>query len=98
MGAHLLVVNDAAENDFIYNVLFGDWPTFAIFTGGFRLVEESTYKWITGEPWTFANWYPIEPSFEVWNTGEKEQCMCITGQYNWTDIPCNQTRVFVCEL
>ncbi|XP_052223368.1 low affinity immunoglobulin epsilon Fc receptor-like [Dreissena polymorpha] len=98
MGAHLLVVTDSEENDFIYNVLFRDEPNFQIFIGGFRLMEESTYQWITGEPWTFANWNPLEPSLAVWDTGESEECVCITGQWNWTDIPCNQTRMFVCEF
>ncbi len=63
LGGHLVTINDAAENTWIYN-------TFADYGGVSRMLEigftdqghEGVWTWVSGEPVTFTDWAPGEPN------------------------------------
>src|SRR5262245_32506817 len=60
LGGHLVVVNDAAEQNFL-------WSTFGQRTGIFWIgindtAHDGRFVWSTGEPATYTNWYPGEPN------------------------------------
>jgi hypothetical protein len=63
LGGHLVTINDAAENTFVFN-------TFANFGGVERLLwiglndaaVEGTFVWASGQPVGFVNWFPGEPN------------------------------------
>ncbi|HTI98595.1 MAG TPA: lectin-like protein [Dongiaceae bacterium] len=68
-GGYLCTVTNAAENTFvaslvdisyysdvsINNDILGPW------LGGLRHANESNWQWITGEPFTYFNWYGNQP-------------------------------------
>ena len=74
-GGYLATITSSAENTFVYNLIGSD-PAFwrwtgpynaeGPFLGGYKYPETSSpaanWHWVTGEPWTYSNWVPIEPS------------------------------------
>ncbi len=70
MGAHLATINDAAENNWISNTFLV--PQFQgsfhdLWVGLYDPVQgnpstASDYVWVNGEPVTYTNWRPLEPS------------------------------------
>lgn len=69
-GGHLATLHSAQENTFCYNLINED-PNLWYFDtyhsgigpwiGGYEL-GEGTWRWITGEAWTYAAWAPGEPN------------------------------------
>jgi hypothetical protein len=60
LGGHLVTINDAAENAWVYATFGGlDRPLWLGLTDH---VVEGTFAWISGEPVTFTNWSPGEPN------------------------------------
>jgi hypothetical protein len=67
LGGHLVTINDAAENDFV----FGTFSSFggvdrALWLGLTDAAQEGTFVWISGEPVTYTNWGPDEPNNCYW--------------------------------
>lgn len=63
LGGHLATINDAAENQWIYD----QFSTFggierSLWIGLNDAASEGTWVWVSGEPVTFLNWSPIEPN------------------------------------
>ena len=68
-GGYLCTITNASENTFvaslvdvtyysglsINNDILGPW------LGGFRHANESQWQWVTGEPFTYVDWYPGQP-------------------------------------
>ncbi len=93
-GAHLVVVNDAAEEAFIGTLGGMDpWIGFSDLdiedddNGG------ASFAWVNGESPAHTNWKPGEP-----NDGpmDDEDCAILKGGL-WEDKKCNETRDSVCE-
>jgi hypothetical protein len=59
MQGYLATITSAQENWWIVNNL-GGAETIAHWLGGYR--EEGTWKWVTGEQWSYTNWERGEPS------------------------------------
>jgi basic membrane protein A and related proteins len=96
-AGHLLVINDAAENRFIFNLDPG------AVLGATDRDHEGQWVWSTGEPLSYTNW----------NAGEPNNCAaegCIPESYlvyagnvvqgtirsTWNDVP-NDLGEYVCE-
>jgi hypothetical protein len=59
LGGYLATPTTAEENAFITPLV--DDKGFNVYhLGGFRTGTQ--WQWITGEPWSFTNWYPGEPN------------------------------------
>lgn len=59
LGGHLATITSQAENDFVMPLcLAGGGPSSWL--GGKRIGK--SWTWVTGEPWSFANWAPGEPN------------------------------------
>lgn len=76
MGGHLATIGGADENSFIAGLVaeFGGDPQ-RFWLGGFQtdpgaeLCEPADcWAWVTGEPWTYDNWYAGEPNNGVGGT------------------------------
>lgn len=58
-GGHLATVASAEENKFIYRKFAKD---HVCWLGGTDEIEEGTWRWVTGEPFAYHNWFSNEPS------------------------------------
>ena len=87
MGGHLVTVTTAAENTFIYNL----WPSGWI--GLTDEVTEGTWRWVTGEAYSYTSWNPGEPN----NAGNEDYVQFVGGG-KWNDLPNNQSLPYVLEF
>ena len=59
---HLATITSQEENNFIYsmidNIYNPSWNQWWL--GG--LLQDSSWTWVTGENWTYSNWYNYSPS------------------------------------
>jgi hypothetical protein len=83
LGGHLAVVNDQAEQDFL-------WSTFGPLTGLFWIgitdaAHEGRFVWTTGEPATYTNWFPGEPN-NLHPSSERWGNMWIDYAGKWNDL------------
>jgi hypothetical protein len=86
MGGHLVTVTSSAENSFI----FGVWPSGWI--GLTDEVTEGTWKWVTGETYSWSNWNSGEPN----NAGNEDYIQFVSGG-KWNDLP-NTSLPYVLEF
>jgi VCBS repeat-containing protein len=59
LGGHLATINDALENQFIWNQFTNQAPAAWI---GYNK-ESGTYEWSSGERSPYTNWHPGSPDF-----------------------------------
>lgn len=80
LGGHLATPTTAAENQFVGNLsIDGNLNVQHI---GARKVGD-TWQWVTGEKWSFTNWYPGEPN----NNGGNEIYLATWVEPGtWNDI------------
>jgi hypothetical protein len=99
-GGYLATITSAEENAFVYSLV--DDPAFwrdtgpvngeGPFLGGYRLSYNPSnpaadWHWVTGEPWVYTNWVPIEPSGD-----QTQNRLHFFGYYSrqgpqWNDLP-----------
>lgn len=86
MGGHLVTSTTLEENNF----LFGLWPNGWI--GLTDEVTEGVWRWVTGEPFTWAYWNGGEPN----NSGNEDYIQFVGGG-RWNDLP-NVSLPYVLEF
>ena len=66
-GGHLVTINDATENQWVFDTFENSGPNFWI--GFYQDHDDPSYsepgggwKWISGEPVTYTNWISFEPN------------------------------------
>ena len=73
-----------------------------IYLGADDIQEEGTFVWVaTGQPVSYTNWKPFEPSGQGQWGDEEEDCLSLDsfGRWDWNDLCCTCTvRPVVCEL
>ena len=98
-GGHLATISSQAENDFIYSVMRKAGYTSAYFGLYDASGTNTSYKWVTGEPFTYSNWHDGEPN------GWSERYGMFYWKYEdgkWNDgdfggYTVNGGRAFICE-
>ena len=78
-GAHLVAINDAAEQEWLH-IVFGSQPSWI---GLNDIVQEGEWRWDSGEPLTYINWGFQEP--DDTNNGD-EDCVIMGPSGEWIDI------------
>jgi cysteine-rich repeat protein len=102
-GAHLATISSAAENK-IARMLTNN----SKWIGGYENVASTVegtgdYEWLTGEPFTYTNWGPQEPSRTAtycqsgWTTRCYPHCIAILGDGTWANRSCDVSDGYVCE-
>lgn len=87
MTGYLATATSQAENQFILG-LIGLWP-HVVWIGGSDVEQDHVWTWITGEPWSYANWHPGEPNNDdgqerylwIFSSGEENRPGC-AGKWN----------------
>lgn len=66
LGGHLVTINNAAENDWVYDTFEPMLPTSNgiypfIWIGLNDAAQEGHFEWSSGQPVTYTNWQPGKP-------------------------------------
>jgi len=80
-GGYLATITSAAENSFFTNQIvipFTRRGCYCVeYLGGYQPAGGGPWSWVTGEPWSYTNWYPGEPNSASenylttwWNSGQ----------------------------
>ncbi len=84
MGGHLVTITSSGEQSF----LFGLWPSGWI--GLTDEVTEGTWRWVTGESYSYSNWNSGEPN----NAGNEDYVQFVSNG-RWNDLPNNYSLPYV---
>lgn len=87
MGGHLVTITTSGEQAFI----FGLWPSGWI--GLTDEVTEGTWKWVTGETYSYTNWNSGEPN----NSGNEDYVQFVSGG-KWNDLNGTSSLAYVLEF
>ena len=87
MGGHLVTVTSSGENSFLFNL----WPSGWI--GLTDEVTEGTWKWVTGETFSYTNWNSGEPN----NSGNEDYIQFVSGG-RWNDLNNSSSLAYVIEF
>ncbi|CAK0774338.1 C-type lectin domain-containing protein [Gammaproteobacteria bacterium] len=80
LGGHLATITSQAENDWIQSN-FGT----EVWLGGTDEAQEGTWKWITGEEWSYTNWQSGEPNDSCGGEDYLEMNFPGHGPSTWND-------------
>jgi hypothetical protein len=86
-GAHLAVVDDLTENNYLRGLHTAD-----MWIGFDDLTEENVFRWITGATSTFTAWSTNEP-----NDNGVEDCTYLRPNGTWNDTSCGDQKRPICE-
>jgi hypothetical protein len=87
MGGHLVTITTSGEQSF----LFGLWPSGWI--GLTDEVTEGTWRWVTGETYSYKNWNSGEPN----NSNNEDYVQFVTNG-RWNDLNNNSSLPYVLEF
>jgi hypothetical protein len=87
MGGHLVTITTSGEQSFIFNI----WPSGWI--GLTDEVTEGTWRWVTGETYSYTNWNSGEPN----NAGNEDYVQFVSNG-KWNDLPNNYNLPYVLEF
>jgi hypothetical protein len=87
MGGYLVTVTSSGENSFLFNL----WPSGWI--GLTDEVTEGTWKWVTGETFSYTNWNSGEPN----NSGNEDYIQFVSGG-KWNDLNNTSSLAYVIEF
>jgi len=87
MGGHLVTITSSGEQSFLY----GLWPSGWI--GLTDEVTEGTWRWVTGETYSYTNWNSGEPN----NSGNEDYVQFVSNG-RWNDLNNNSSLPYVLEF
>nr|XP_047141831.1 uncharacterized protein LOC101241607 isoform X2 [Hydra vulgaris] len=94
MGAHLLSIEDQAENSFIKNILKDDSLKNDNYWIGLNDdCNNREFRWSDNKYLNFTNWLPKKPN----NAGSGENCV-ETNTIGWNDNDCSNNMGFICKF
>jgi hypothetical protein len=87
MGGHLVTITSSGEQNFLYAL----WPSGWI--GLTDEVTEGTWRWVTGETYSYKNWNSGEPN----NSGNEDYVQFVSNG-RWNDLNNNNNLAYVLEF
>jgi hypothetical protein len=97
-GGHLIVIDDAAENDWMKSIaersVTDSRSTNQLsWLGIGDSATEGTFEWVTGASLSLALWADTEPN----SLYDDEDCVEIRASGSWNDDRCDAALTYVCE-
>ena len=92
LGGHLVTITSADEMTTISNLIGSSHPNYWI--GATDEAVEGTWKWVTGEAWSYTNWYSGEPNN---SSGNEDQACIQSNRTDWNDGRGSSSLYFICE-
>jgi hypothetical protein len=84
---HLATVTSREENEFIRATFSYAARSSGYWLGGYQVAEKDSpsdgWQWVTGEPFTYANWAPKEPNDAA---GAEDGIHLTNGDGQWNDL------------
>ncbi|MBQ4284009.1 MAG: cellulose binding domain-containing protein, partial [Lachnospira sp.] len=95
MGGHLIVIDDAEENEYIRNLLITEGKDGYVSIGYTDEVNEGRWQWVNGSDSTYTNWDAVEPN-NGHTTGRPQNHAHMYSDGTWDDgWECD--AYYVCE-
>lgn len=101
LGGHLMTITSKKEQEIVSKL--GLKAKTNYWLGATDEEEEGTWKWVTGEKWSYTLWGDNEPDNSQKNTHIDENYlqMCVDWDYKWNDSDNTQDNTadigFICE-
>ena len=95
LGGHLVTISSSAENNFVKG-LCADGSS--IWMGATDKDSEGTWKWITGESFSYNNWASGEPNNDAASQEGTENYAVLLTAGTWNDAPGCSACPFVVEF
>ncbi|KAH3690244.1 macrophage mannose receptor 1-like [Dreissena polymorpha] len=97
-GGHLATIDTEEKQTLIYQIITSfDGPT--VWIGLHDRDSEEQFKWVSGDPVTYTNWFPHRKSLSLHNI---EDCVVLVTRpgYNgtWDDSVCTAQHGYICEF
>jgi hypothetical protein len=94
-NGHLVTVNSSGEDEFIFDNFIA--PGGLPWLGGTDEGSEGDWRWVTGEPFSYTNWWPGQPD-NYCESGGCENYLAFGNHMidAWWDQE-NQAKTFICE-
>jgi hypothetical protein len=94
LGGHLVTINDAAENAWVYNTFISltrGATQPGLWIGLNDAAVEGSMRWASGEPVTYTHWYPGEPNNSAGGGPGGEDYVAMQGPIDplpgtWNDL------------
>lgn len=94
MGGHLATSTSAEKNAFLVSLIGGN----TVWLGGTDEEKEDSWRWVTGEEWSYINWNSNEPNDSGGeDNGIGEDYLELQSSGMWNDANAAATRFYICE-
>ncbi|HHM21974.1 MAG TPA: hypothetical protein ENJ20_08110, partial [Bacteroidetes bacterium] len=93
-GGHLVVINDAGENEFVRNGIIANTAWLGLTDKD----SEGNFVWVNGEPLNYTNWKSGEPNDQSPNGGSADFAVIKKNNGKWYDRNGNDHYEFVIEI
>ncbi len=90
MGGYLVTITSEAENELMATLASGN----AVWIGASDEETEGVWKWITGEAFSYTNWYSGEPNN---SNGAEHYAHMRSDCDQWNDETSSITYYYICE-
>ncbi len=91
-GGTLVTINDAAENQWLFERFGAGLWIGATDESGWG---DGEFRWVSGQPFGYRNWGGGQP--DDGGTWGSEDCVELAGGGAWNDLGCNESRWAICE-